>query len=103
MARHYSDELDRKKLWDRIASGLEVAASRNPRGGSRLVSDALSHVKASASLAASDEDVTEMMLELDGDESLGAALADRIGRSLYVVVAYGRQAWRQKKGEKNDA
>ena len=97
MARHFGHDLDRKTLWDRIASGLETAAAKNPNGGSRLVNDALDHVRADPASVARDDDAGRMIAKLASDEEAGRSLARYINRSLYVAIVLGRQAWEENK------
>lgn len=94
----YGEELDRTKLWDRIATAIRTAASRSAgRDFDRFISTALDLVKADASKVAVVAEKMPSIVDpgLDQDET------DRLYRYLidntFAVVMRGRKAWQQHK------
>jgi len=100
MAKHFGDELDRKTMWDRIASGLQIASAKNPLGGPRLINDAMEHIKALPAMVASDPDVATLMSDFSSSASISKLVSQYLNRSLYVAVVLGRNAWQDYKGAK---
>lgn len=94
----YGEELERTKMWDRIATAIRTAASRSAgRGFDRFISTAMEMVKADASKAAVVADRVPSIVDagLDQDD------ADRLYRYMidhsFAIVMRGRKAWQQRK------
>src|SRR5690606_31678720 len=101
MARLFGDELDRKTLWSRIATGLEQAARENANDAQALVNACLLHVKADAGQAAANPWLLDVLLTLPKrDANWQRQWARWIISHIHVVIVKARHQWQKIKEEK---
>lgn len=94
LPRFYGEELERTQLWERIGSGLSVAASRCQRSD-ELCDCMLSHVCASTSHAMANEDL-KRLFKRQADINL-SAVRHIIATRRLLVVCDARSAWNEER------
>lgn len=91
-------ELDVKTLWTRIDSAITTGITEaNGNDTHRLIDAACGHVLASPNAVVSSEfqSLTSGIFAMDEDESY--AFVRHLAKSRYTLIAFGRQAWEERK------
>ena len=102
MARVFSDELDRKTLWNKIGAGLKSASQKRPEGGDSLIAAALESVLAEPGRAAMLPELEELILGVaEQEEEWNRGWAAYITRSSVIIVVHARALWNREKENKN--
>jgi hypothetical protein len=99
MAKHFGKELDRKTLWDKIASAL-AAACAETRGGDveTFLCCCLEQVKAKPAQVARFEPYLQLFATVSTwPEAMRTAFVDYIERHPFAVLPRGRQRWEEYK------
>lgn len=104
LPRVYGSELDRIKMWDRIATAIQTAARKTSGADCEyFISRVLEHIKASPGDVARSQDINFIM------EWLAACPAEArdewlryMTAHLYSVLVHARSAWEESKHKNKD-
>lgn len=90
LPKFYGEDLDRMKMWERIASGLEVLASKLT-DMQEMADIMLKHICADISIATSDRSLISIISEA---EKLSTdAVKAVIGRKRIFIICKARDVW----------
>ena len=94
----YSDDLDRKALWDRIGNGL-LAASQKCNGDVELfVNQVLVYIKADAAKVAASDRLANMIYMLSArDKVWKETFLRQFQEYHYLIIVKSRIAWNSRK------
>lgn len=101
LPRFYSDDLDRMKLWERIANGLLAAAKKSDGNCELFVNQVLTYIKASpTSVAASDKIAGFISVFETRDNNWKRDFISQFNEYHFLIIVKARHAWQNKKGAK---
>ena len=86
----FGDALDRKSMWDRLASGIDTSAAKSGGNWEKFIELMLSHVKAEATRAASSDSLAAFytaMRDKTHDEQQAFIRASRDYKMLVLLEA----------------
>ena len=94
----FGDDLDRKTLWDRIGSGLQIAFAKTASADVELfISEICRHIHAESAVARSDEMasiLTQVTSMSDGDKQ---SWMSYLNSHMPVVLVHARARWETRK------
>lgn len=93
------DELDPKKLWDRIATAVATACAKvDDADLDRLVSLALEAVRADHARVAANDEVTTIVADIcEREETWRTGFVRYLQQHTYAAIIHGRRAWETRK------
>lgn len=95
----FSKDLDRISMWERIGNGLSAAAKKCGGNLDEFVNLSLDFIKATPGAVASNERLEEWLsTTMDKSEEYKSALIRSFTTRLNVILIYGRQDWKDRKG-----
>lgn len=95
----YSDDLDRKNLWERIASGVEVSIAKCGGDIETFVNYLLEHVKAQPSRVAALDSLSNFLAMLQTrPKEWKETFLNTMSKKKFVIVVFARERWNLNKG-----
>lgn len=97
--RFYGEELDRLKMWDRIASGLDIISSKIT-DSTEIVDLMLRHVCGDISTASADDGIGDVINE---SEKISPECIKRViaKKKLYIIYK-ARSAWKSRYNQEGE-
>ena len=101
LASHYSDSLDRLKLWEKIGTAVGVACAKAPEcEPEAFITAALDNVKADPSRASRDVGLRDWLKEMGAeDHEWREGFVRYLITRRYAVMVFMRSAWNLHKGK----
>jgi len=94
----FGDDLDRKTMWDRIASGVKTSIAKCNGDIEEFVSYLLEHVKAeSAYVAANEKLLAFITVAKEREASWRDDFLYTIEKKLFVLLVLAREKWNERK------
>lgn len=98
LARVFSDDLDRKTLWERIGTALDTACAKHPDDTAAWANATLEHVKADFGKAAASKGLETTLADLERFRDADARrFITYVKLRKFIVVAHARAAWQDLK------
>jgi len=100
----FSDDLDRKSLWDRISNGIYSATTKCDNDFEKFINFILEFIKADAARVASNNIFTDFLCEVSKQtDEWKIAFINYCQTKYFILVTYARQRWEsmKKKGNGN--
>lgn len=99
----FSDDLDRKTLWDRISNGIYSATTKCDNDFESFINFVLEYIKADSSKVAASNDFIEFLSYAAGQSIEWKMQFISLCQSKYfILVTYARQMWENKKMNKKE-
>lgn len=98
-AQLYSDDLDRKLLWDRIGNGLVVASSKSGSNAELCFESFLSFIKADFLKAATNKKAAAFLAKLKENKEIETEFCKVCSKKHFVIVLKARNEWDKWKKE----
>ncbi len=100
LARQYNSEvLDPLAKWGKIETAIR-SGCENGEDAAAVLSSMLAHVQADSGRVASDPDFVTLINDLDGMGKEGfSGFIAYLRRSVFAAIAFGREQWKQMKGD----
>jgi hypothetical protein len=90
----FSDDLDRKTLWERIGNGLLVSISKSGGNIELFINCCLEYIKASPGSVASNEKITMFIVTVNSKPSdWREQFLKIIEKSYYLIIVEARVRW----------
>jgi len=97
----FSDDLERKTLWDRISNGIYSATTKCDNDFEKFINYVLEYIKADAAKVASNKEFSDFLTyTVKQSDEWKIAFINYCQTKYFIVVTYARQKWEEKKAEK---
>lgn len=100
----FSNDLDRKTLWDRISNGIYSATTKCDNDFEKFINYILEFIKADAAIVASNSIFTDFLCKaIKQSDEWKIAFINYCQTKYFILVTYARQRWeeRKEKGKNN--
>jgi len=97
----FSDSLDRKTLWDRISHGIYSASTKCDNDFESFLNFVLEYIKAEGNKVASNSEFSSFLsFVIEKSDGWKIKFITLCQNKYYILVAYARQKWEERKKEK---
>ena len=97
----YSDDLDRKALWERIGSGIEVSSAKCGGDVEIFINSILQHIKAESSNVAASKHLSLFLSMLETrPDAWKKEFLSTMQKKKFVLVVHARERWNLNKEPK---
>jgi hypothetical protein len=94
----FSDDLDRKTLWERIGNGIQVAIQKAQDDIELFISALLDYIKASSGDVAASEPLNQMLTSLMmRDVEFKKEFLRHISKRKFIILMLARDRWNEAK------
>jgi len=103
MPEFYGEELDRQKMWERIANGIIVSVAKSNKAWDKFINDMLIYIKADMVRVSSNVDFNEfMMLLAEKPISYHVAWLRYFETRHMILIPFARLAWQGRISDKKE-
>lgn len=94
----FGDDLDRKTMWDRIASGIKTSIAKANDDLEEFVSYLLEHIKAEPAYVAANEKLSAFIsIARERDAQWRSLFMHTLEKKLFVLLVLSREKWNEYK------
>lgn len=91
----YSENLERMKMWPRIANGLEASIAKSDGTVVRFYNEVLRFIKAEPGKVAANEEIHEAYTAVKDH----VEVLDYTSNNIYTIIVEARRAWKMRQKE----